>query len=510
MKKKLIFFLITILVIFLSSHFYYIKWLGYESIPETTIFDERDYPFVGYSFRKTGIPTGWSTMGVYKSLDDQKEENKAFNGISITVNNQTPNLKNISTFNYPLTYVTDVDIGKGIETITLVQPFLDHPIFGTYILSLGIKSLVTTFDSLKPQEYRQTSLYLSLITGILIYILSYLLYQNYFVSLLSFIIYSTIPTYVLMSRFALLENVLIPISLLVFCLILLFLKNKDKKISLIFLLLAGIFSGLGFITKESGVFIIFAVFVFLFKNKIAFKNYFIYLIPFILISTTYYAYMYYLAPGLFFKLLFDQASRGFYGPLAFHSNMFGPSFKNFPKEAYWVFGIISLFTISYKNFKNHFYLFTAFTSYLFFFLFLGGLNYPWYSLVFVPFFVIASGYFLYHFIINPDAVSLVIFYLLPFSSSFYWGYFTYNKEISNYGIFRLSLIFFVVLYLIQKYFNNKVKIFNQKIKVGHFIWVLSIIVIYYQLNKWNLQAFQYIIANWSKLPEIFTISDKII
>lgn len=510
MKKKLIFFFITILVIFLSSYFYYIKWLGYERIPETTIFDERDYPFVGYSFRKTGIPTGWSTMGVYKNLDDQKVENKGFNGISITVNNQGPTLKNISAFNYPLTYVTDVDIGKGVETITLVQPFLDHPVFGTYILSLGIKSPVTVFDSIKPEEYRQTSLYLSLITGVLIYLFSYLIYQNYLVSIFSFIIYSTIPTYVLMSRFALLENILIPLSLLVFCLTMLFIKNRANKKSLIFLLLAGIFSGLAFITKESGIFIILAVFIFLFKNKIAFKKYFIFVIPLILISVTYYAYMYYLAPNLFFKLLFDQANRGFYGPLAFHSNMIGPSFKNFPKEAYWIFGIISLFTISYKNFKKHFYLFTAFASYLFFFLFLGGLNYPWYSLVFVPFFVIASGYFLQQLIINPDAVLLIIFYLLPFSSSLYWGYFTYNKESSNYGIFRISLIFFIVLYLIQKYLNNKIKILNQEIKVGYLIWVMTILLVYYQLNKWNLQGFQYIIANWSKLPEIFTISDKII
>ncbi len=510
MKKKIICFLTIILVLYISFYFYHIKWLGYERIPDTTIFDERDYPFVGYTFKKTGIPTGWSTMDIYKSLDDLKEEKKGFNNISITVDDQEPTLKNISKFNYPITYVTDVDIGKGIETIRLVQPFLDHPFFGTFILSLGIKSPVTSFDSLKPEEYRKTALYLSVITGILIFILSYIIYNNYLVSLFSLILYSSIPTFVLMSRFALLENILIPLSLLVFIFVILFIKRKSTKTFSLFLFLAGIFSGLAFITKESGIFIFFAVFIYLIKNKIPLKKYLNFLIPFVFISIAYYAYMYYLSPNLFFKLLFDQANRGFYGPLSFFSSMIGPNFKNFPKEAYWIFGLISLFTISYKNFEKHFYLFTAFSCYLFIYLFLGGLNYPWYSIVFIPFLVISSGYFIHQLLVKPDIVSLVIFYLLPFSSSFYWGYFTYKTNTSNYSIYRFSLLSFIILFIIQKYFNKNIKIFNHNIKVGYSVWAIVMFFIFYQINTWNLQGFQYIIANWGNLPERFTILDKIL
>lgn len=509
--KNIIFYIISISLLSIFSYrFYYIKWLGYERIPETTIFDERDYPFVGYTFRKTGVPTGWSMMGVYKSLSDHKQHKDiSFNGTSITAANQLPSIKNKNIFNYPITYVTDVDIGKGKETITLVQPFFDHPIIGSYIFSLGIKSQVTTFDSIKPEEYRQVSLYLSLLTGILIFVFSYLLYKNYVVSALSFIIYSTVPTYVLMSRFALLENILIPLSLISFSFVLLFLKNKTKKRSFILLVLAGIFTGFGFLTKMSGVYIILTILLFLYKNKIKLINYLYFILPFLIISGLFYVYMYYLAPDLFLKLLFDQASRGFFGPLSFLFSILGPNFKYFPKESYWLFGIISLITIYNKDLKKHSYLLISFLTYLFVFLFLGGSNYPWYSIPFLPFLVIASGYFLFDLIANANIINLVVFYVLPFCSSFYWGYFVHRPETNNYLIFRLSIIFFLIIFFINQSLNFKFKIYNKNFILGKLIWTIAIILVFWQINKWNYQGFLYIISHWTRLPEIFTLSDKL-
>jgi len=508
--KNIFFLFIVGLLIFLSYHFYYVKWLGYERIPETTIFDERDYPFVGYTFRTTGVPTGWSMMGVYKTLNDQnKPKNVGFNGVNITVNNQLPTIKNRSNFNYPVTYITDVDIGKGKETIILVQPFFDHPIFGSFLFSLGIKSPVTSFDSLKPAEYRQVALCLSLITGVLIFIFSFLLYKNYIVSFLSFIIYSTIPTYVLVSRFALFENILIPLSLASLSFILLFTKYRKKRASFLFIIFAGILAGLSFITKVSGAFITIAGLLFLFKNKTPIKKYLFFILPIFLITSLYYSYMYYLAPSLFLKLLSDQANRGFFGPLSFIFSIIGPNFRNFPKEGYWVFGLVSLVAICSKNLKKHSHLLISFISYLFIFLFLGGANYPWYHIPFLPFLVIASGYFLYNLLIKPNLLYLIFFYLLPFSSSFYWGYFVYKANTNNYPIFRLSIIFFIFLFLMNKYFTFKIKIFNKQIKLGYLIWVVSIALIFWQINKWNLQGFQYVIKNWGNLPELFTLSDKI-
>lgn len=507
-QSLLLFILISFLLIFSSFHFYYIKWLGYESIPDTDIFDERDYPFVGYTFRKTGIPTGWSTMDVYKSLDQLDNKDVSFNGLSITVDNQNPNLKNTALFNYPVTYVTDVNIGKGTETIRLVQPFFDHPIFGSYLYSLGINSHVSTFDSIKPSEYRQVALYLSLATGILIFIYSFLLYQNLFISFLSFVIYSTVPTYVLMSRFALLENILVPLSLIIFSLVILFIRNKSKKSANLLLFIAGLLAALAFLTKESAIYVVMVVILYLFNSKISYKKYLYFLCPFLFLTAIYYLYMYLLAPNLFFKLLFDQANRAFYGPLSFLSSMIGPNFKNFPKEGYWIFGLVSIFSLCYQNIKKHFYLLTAFLSYLFIFLFLGGLNYPWYSLPFLPFLVISSAFFLNNLFTSPQPLSLAIFYLLPFSSSFYWGYFTYHLNSSNYSLYRLSLIFFVLLFIVQKYLY--IKLSGKKYALGKLLWFIVLFLLFIQIKQWNLQAFQYIIANWGKLPEIFTILDKIL
>ena len=107
---------------------------------------------------------------IYKELDDKKDNsNLSFDGISINTQGQKPNLKNKQLFNYPVTTVIDVDIGKGKETIRIVQPFFDHPIFGSWLYSLPIKN-IEKFDDIKPSDYRKVSLIISVITGFSIFL----------------------------------------------------------------------------------------------------------------------------------------------------------------------------------------------------------------------------------------------------------------------------------------------------------------------------------------------------
>lgn len=494
-KNIIITISIFILLIIFSKKLYFNKWIGYESIPNTYIFDEHDYPFVGYSFRKTGVPTGWSTMEIYKQLSDKKQRTTSinYNGISITSDHNLPSLKNKNDFNYPVTYVTDVDIGKGNETIRIVQPFFDHPIFGSWLYSLNIKN-ADTFDEIKPADYRLISLYLSIFTGLLIFLFSYLLFKNIFVSFLSFIIYSTVPEYILMSRFSLLENILIPLSLLTLSSILISQKFKDSRNSL-FLVLAGITSGLAFLTKESGIFIYITSLIILFSQKINFKKIIIFTTPFILLSAIYYCYMYCLSPDLFFKLLFDQANREWFGPLSFFYQIVQPNFSGFPKSGYWLFGVISLVSLYIKNQKKYINLFIPFVVYLFIFLFMGGLNYPWYYLPFIPYIVIASSVMIYKTLISPDLSKLILFYLLIFSSSFYWGYFVYHSNQNNYLVFRLSLVIFIALFFIKKI---------KKLKFSNILWYIFFIVILLQIYQWNNQGLLYIISNWNHLSSNFS------
>lgn len=495
-KYKIIIFIIVItLISLLSKKFFFQKWLGYESIPNTFIFDEHDYPFVGYSFRKTGIPTGWSTMNAYQELNDLRKNNSSlnFNGISITNNQQTPNIFNKNLFDYPVTKVTDVDIGKGTETIRLVQPFFDHPIFGSWLFSLGIKN-ADSFDNIKPSDYRLVSLYLAVFTGILIFIFSYLLFKKLSISFIAFLIYSTVPEFILMSRFSLLENILIPLSLLTFSLILLSQKIKTKWNNL-FLILAGVTSGLAFLTKESGVFIFITSIIFLIYKKANFKKIIIYTIPLLILSLIYYGYMYYLSPNLFFKLLFDQANREWFGPLSFFSQIIQPNFSGFPKSGYWLFGLISIFSLFIKNHKKYFYLFIPFICYLLIFLFMGGLNYPWYYLPFLPFLIVASAVSINNLFKKPNLANISLFYLLAFCSSFFWGYFVFHQTQNNYLVFRLSLILFVFLFILQKIFKKP---------ITKFIWIVFIVLILFQMYNWNNQGLLYIISNWNHLPESFS------
>jgi len=51
----------------------YLRWLGFERIPDNKIFDERDYALQGLSIRKSGIPMGWSSSGSYENIYQVKQ-----------------------------------------------------------------------------------------------------------------------------------------------------------------------------------------------------------------------------------------------------------------------------------------------------------------------------------------------------------------------------------------------------------------------------------------------------
>ncbi|MGI5841366.1 MAG: hypothetical protein ACOX6N_04065 [Patescibacteria group bacterium] len=133
------------------------------------------------------------------------------------------------------------------------------------------------------------------------------------------------------------------------------------------------------------------------------------------------------------------------------------------------------------------------------YLLLGGVNYPWYPLPFLPIFISAAAYETYSLLKHPSLVSLFSFFILPFSSSFYWGYMVYRQNENNISIYRLFLLLFVFLVLLTQ---NKIP----KLRKYSFIWVLVFILVLYQINKWNLQAYQYILANWNEPPVELTVN----
>ena len=297
-----------------------------------------------------------------------------------------------------------------------------------------------------------------------------------------------------MSRFALLENIVIPLSLVSLSLIYAIQKSKNRSTNL-FLLLSGIFSGLAFLTKESGAFVFITILIILISEKFNFKKILVYFTPIILLPVVYYSYMYYLSPDLFSKLLFDQANREWFGPLSFFFQIIQPNFSGFPKSGYWLFGIISIFILYIKNQKKYLKLFLPFIIYILVFLFMGGLNYPWYYLPLIPFIVIASAVLIKQLILKPNLSTLALFYLLVFSSSFYWGYFVFHSNQNNYFIYRMTLFAFIIMFCIRKF--KITKIYN-------LLWLIFSFLVLSQIYQWNQQGFQFIISNWNHLPTNFS------
>jgi len=502
-NRLIILFLITLSVIFLSSKYYHLKWLGYESIPGTTdILDERNYAFAGYTFRKTGVPTAWTNMDIYKDLaDTKKHTNIAFNGLHITSNGQNPNLKNISDFNYPVYTITEIDIGKGKDTVRLVQPFLDHPILGSYLYSLRISNNPQNYSQLQSADYRYISLIASVISGVLIFISAYLIFKNLAISFFSLAIYSTVPIYILSSRYALFENLLIPIYLGSIILLTLY---TSKKLNIL-LLLIGLLAGLAFNIKETGIFVLIFSIIFLLKEKISFKKLLLVLLPFLILTLIYYGYAFYLSPDLLYQLLFSQANRGFYGSLNFISSIKNLAFHNFPIEGYWLWGFISLITLDMKR-RSHYILKLSAVTYILVFIFFGGSNYPWYYLPLVPSFVLASAYQLEQLFVSPTYSRAFLFFFFPFCTSFYWGYSVFHPSSNLINIFRIILLGYFSLtfsYIYLKKINYPLKFINPILL--RTLWFLVLIIIIFQVNKWNWQSFLYITANWNQLPNTFYI-----
>lgn len=493
-RGQVFFFLSLLLIVIFSIKFFPLRKLGYQEIPGTTdILDEKNYIWAAKSFLQTGIPTAWSNLEAYQPL--KKRENIGFDGLSLTSKNQKPSFGNRGDFNYPLTAVTEADVGKGKEQILIVQPFFDHSFFSGTIFGLKTPNNLSGFEKVNPEDYRLMAIYVSIFTGFLIFLLSYLLYGP-IVSVISFLIYSSVNIYLLVSRYALIENILIPLSLLTILFLTLY-KNfffnrlYQKRLLLI---LSGISAGLALTTKELGVAVVLAGILILLNYKVSKKEILHFLVPTVFFGSIFYVYALIVSPELFFEIFINQVNRGFFGSLNFIHSFYRPHFNGFPLEGWWAFGFICL-TFLISDFKKHLEVAAGFVSYLFIFLFFSGLNHPWYSLTLVPYMVIASGIFIYEMVRELSILKIALFFLFPFSSTFYWGYNVFHDQKVNALVYRVFLLLF--LGLITLCFLGK-----EKRKLRICISVILFLVVF-KVFQWNQYAWTYIIANWGKLPFSF-------
>ena len=485
--------IVLIIAVFLSVYIIktgaYIRWLGYERIPDIGIFDERNYALQGLSIRNNGVPAAWSDSGAYEYGFHPEDVQAKFIDLSIVANGLKPNLKNYPKFPKPLYIVREYDFGFGKQQLKLVQPFMDHSPIGGLISSLGFKDKVSNFTEITPDKYRVPALYIGILNSILLIIFTYLITKNVFIGIVSIGIYNSVPIYILSSRFALLENYLIPFTLIQ--LIFLLLSKKVKHYSLLFLFMSGLVSGLGILIKETGVGFAIGSVVLLFLWRSNLKEKIAFLSAAFLPCVTYAIWSLWLSPQLFKDIVIFNSSRRFLGSLSFLSILPTLRFPNFPLDGWWIWGFISLLFLSSLRLRKYYILLLPFLCHILTVLFLPNMNYPWYFLATVPFLVVASAIILFKIIKNPKFSSILSFALIPLSSSLYWGNTVYNFP-PNINIYRLVVFGFIFIGLIR--------IIKSKSKIIQLIWYIACIAIFYEIYKWNRFSTLYIIDHWGKLP----------
>lgn len=494
---KLVNLLAIILLIFQLHRSFYLRGIGYDQIPDTSIvMDERSWVWQGLSIRSSGIPAGWSELQVYrKGFGKVDGLNLAYEGIK-------PNLSNYSNFPTPLISIVEMDYGKGIRHTLLVQPLIEKPPLGGLILSLWVPPSVKTFTDLTPHDLRKGSLYMAIVTQALIFVLGWQVFKNPWIGLLASTLYGNIPVYILMSRYALLENVMNPFLLLMLILLNFIKDNPFKSKGL--LVICGIIAGLATLVKITAWIFVLAGFFLLFYWRVGLRRASFFLIPAILVGSLYFIWGFYLDYKLFYDIFFSLGTfGGFVGSLNFLTNAVKVNILHFPFEGWWLMGFISLALLPGQKELSSIY--GAIIAGLVAALAYVGYNNPWYYLPLIPFCCIAIASFLWRVATKPSVFNTFIFFLGFFSISLFWGFIVYKTPESlpywayqKYNLYRFLFFFFIISGLGWSLYNNKLKRFK-------FIWFILMFLIVFYMLSWNERSLYYILSHWGKIPEIVVL-----
>lgn len=486
---------ITIHIIITSSN---MRWIGYDLIPKPFL-DEYNYVWQGLSLKANGLPVGWVTFDHLYRNTSLKGRVQNF-GISVGLpGSPVVDLNIFKKQDKTLTAVHEIDWGDGIKQLFFVAPFFDHPPLGGLIFSQTVDKSVNTFQGVKPDQFRKPALFLAVINSILLFILVYLVTTLPWVATLSVAFYSTVPSYFLASRIAILENAVLPFALLHLILLTIFLKTQEKiskRLIYALLFFSGLAGGLATLAKESAIGFVVGSFALILiegvKEPLRKSRVLVLFITGASIPlVTYLLWGLSIHGKIFLDILSANASRISYGPLKLVSTLPALRFKDFPIDGWWIWGFISFFLCCLYFNRKYLPLLLPFTFHFLLVLFLASPNYPWYYLAMTPFLASFSAISLWNMFKTPNLAHAVAFFLIPFSSSFYWGRWVF-KPASNLWDYKITFVVFMVfIFLKIKYANVKI------VKIA---WTIFYIVLAYYLVKLNFQSIQFILVNWGKLP----------
>ncbi|HJX59016.1 hypothetical protein A2V56_02645 [Candidatus Woesebacteria bacterium RBG_19FT_COMBO_42_9] len=468
-----------------------LRSVGFSVKPDPfIILDEHTNVWHGLSIRSSGVPAAWSILNAYM-VDSQKTgAGGRIDGFNLTVADIKPSLGNFSSYPKPAIGVAEYDFGRGLSHTRMVQPYLDHPPFGALVLSLFVNKDAKTFGDVSSYDMRRSAIYLGILTQFLIFVLALQMSRKPLVGLIASTVYGTVPSYLLVERYALLENVMAPLILLAL-IILVFAKAKPSRGLLV---AAGVVGGLLALTKLAGwVFVLaFAALLIYWKFKI--KDILCYLIPAVVVGSLSFVWGLWLAPKLFLDLfLFQSIERGFIGSINLLVTAFKVSIFNFPVDGWWLGGFIALLLIPKK--REYMPMLFSIVATLFSALWLVGANFPWYFIPLIPFVSIAIALFFYNLATSPTFSSILLAFLVFISSSFYWGYGVFQKN-QPFGIYRLLFLIFVGAGAFWAFYK-KSKRFKK-------VWFWGVILLLLTLTLLNRRSLFFILDNWGKLPLIYT------
>lgn len=491
---------------FLIKTSHAIRSIGYDQVPENyTVLDERTNVWHGLSIRDTGVPAAWSDLRSYWEKWPKEVTNLKTNSggltlrnFNIAINGEKPKLFPVRNFPQLTIYTTQYDFGTGKQYLSIVQPYLDHPPFGALILSSMVSNRVTDTRSLTPQDFRRTSLYLADLTTILIFILAIQITKNPLIGFISAAVYETVPTYILTSRLALLENVLIPMQLISLNLLLFAVKRKTQnKYFISLLILSGIFSGLAFLSKTTGIAVLISGVIILLCQKIQIKKIVFFALPSLLISSIYFIWGILLSPQIFPKIVLEQSTqRIFVGALGIFQQFFKYGMMSFPIDGWWTGGFLTM--LFWKLNKNTLPVIVSIITLLFIIPLTGASSFAWYFIPFIPFAALSTGYFLWDWATKPKFFHSLIAFFVFFSSSYFWAYGVYgaNPNFTNHQqqffLYKIFICLFFTLALAAYFLHQKSKIFT-------IMWFGGVMILILFLFRMNFKSFFYIISHWTHL-----------
>lgn len=275
--------------------------------------DEYSYSFLGVSLLTKHVPISWSYFQVYKHKSD------------VTIRH----------LYFPIVY-----------------PYFDHtPLNGIVVGSWALLNGENNFEKIQLKTIRLVPIFLSMISSILVFLLGLRLY-SYKIALWALFIYSTTTIFVMNGRVVFAENLLTPILLSAIYIFLHFQKRMTIHKSIVL----GVFSGLGFWTKELGLCVFFTLLYLFISEKMKLRNTILFSIVSMTFVVLYILYGQYYDGELFWKIIGLQSARDI-GPQTLLYIFSTPIIVNkFYNDGWYFLGFLAFFIAFLDYRKNKFLL----------------------------------------------------------------------------------------------------------------------------------------------------------